>query len=351
MKSKDKSTMFIGLVMKGFAVNTYSAHMNRRAILSVFLCCSLLCAGQSVDSNPPAPGLQARSMAALQEFEAAANQEYTIGEGDELDIQVVGRPELSGTQLVGPDGRITLPLSGSFEIRNLTRGAAAHAIAESFQRYYNSVDVTVRVSKYGSNRILVMGHVAHPGVLYFDNAPTLLEALTKSPALTGTKDNSGSPALPQRCAIFRGKEQVVWIDLKSMMEQEGSVLNMRLRRDDVLYVPDEKDDSVSVLGEVQKPGLVKLDSKTTLLEVLAMSGGLTTAAGAAKIQILRPSSGTTHQIAFQDLMNPNKTVEASLQRGDVIYVQKGSMAKFGYALQQLAPLSSILLFSGTLMTR
>ena len=82
-----------------------------------------------------------------------------------------------------------------------------------------------------------------------------------------------------------------------------------------------------------------------------MSGGLTTAAGAEKIQILRPGSGTTHQIAFQDLMNPNKTVEASLQRGDVIYVQKGSMAKFGYALQQLAPLSSILLFSGTLMTR
>jgi polysaccharide export outer membrane protein len=318
-------------------------------MLSVFLCGSLLCAGQSVDSNPPAAGLQTRSLAALQEFEASANQEYTIGDGDEVDIQVVGRPELSGTQLVGPDGRITLPLSGSFEIRNLTRGAAAKAIAETFERYYNSVDVTVRVSKYGSNRILVMGHVAHPGVLYFDNAPTLLEALTKSPALSTTGDAGGSSALPQRCAIFRGKEQVVWIDLKAMMEQEGSVLNMRLRRDDVLYVPDEKDNSVSVLGEVQKPGLVKLEPKTTLLEVLAMSGGLTAAAGSAKIQIVRPGSGTMHQIAFQDLMDPHKTVEASLQRGDVVYVQKGAMAKLGYALQQLAPVSSILLFSGTMI--
>ncbi len=349
--AEGKSEMFIGLVMKGFAVNTYSACMNLRAIVSVLLCGSLLCAGQAVDSNPPAVGLQARSLAALEEFEASANLEYTIGDGDDLDIQVVGRPELSGTQQVGPDGRITLPLYGAFEVRNLTRGAAAKAIAESFERYYNSVDVTVRVAKYGSNRILVMGHVAHPGVIYFDNAPTLLEALTKSPALTGAGDNSGSSTLPQRCAIFRGKEQVVWIDLKAMMEQEGSVLNMRLRRDDVLYVPDEKDASVSVLGEVQKPGLVRLDSKTTLAEVLAMSGGLTPAAGSAKIQIVRPGSGTTRQIAFQDLMNPHKTVEASLQRGDVIYVQKGTAAKFEYALQQLAPLSSILLFSGTLMTR
>ncbi len=343
--------MFIGQVMKGSIVNIYSASMNWRAMLSVFLCASLLCAGQSVNPHPPAAGLEMRSLAALQEFEASANQEYTIGDGDEVDIQVVGRPELSGTQLVGPDGRITLPLAGSFEIKNLTRGAAATAIAETFERFYNNADVTVRVSKYGSNRILVMGHVAHPGVLYFDNAPTILEALSKSPALSATGDPSASTTLPQRCAIFRGKEQVVWIDLKAMMEQGGSVLNMRLRRDDVLYVPDEKDNSVSVLGEVQKPGLVKLDSKTTLLEVLAMSGGLTPTAGSAKIQIVRPSAGTTHQISFRDLMDPSKTVEASLQRGDVIYVQKGSAAKFEYALQQLAPLSSVLLFSSTLMTR
>jgi hypothetical protein len=55
-------------------------------------------------------------------------------------------------------------------------------------------------------------------------------------------------------------------------------------------------------------------------------------------------------MSFQDLLNPRKTVESSLQRGDVVYVQKGTMAKFEYALQQLAPLSSIMLFSSTLLT-
>jgi polysaccharide export outer membrane protein len=324
--------------MSAKLVRTYSR------VLVFFLCGSLLFAEQSTETAAPAPGLEIRSLNALQEFEGPAQQQYTIGDGDELDIQVVGRPEISGTQLVGPDGRITLPLFGSFEIRNMTREDAAQAIAKIFERYYTSVNVTVRVSKYGSNRIFVLGHVAHPGVLYFENEPTLLDALTKSPALSATGAPDAS-SLPRRCAIFRGKEQAVWIDLRAMMEQGGSVVNLRLKRDDVVYIPDERDDLVSVLGEVKNPGMMKLQPKTTLLELLAMSGGLTTTAGSPKIEILRPGSATAQEVAFKDLMNPHKTVEVSLQQGDVIYVQKGTAAKFSYVLQQIAPLSTMLLIA------
>ena len=249
----------------------------------VMLCGNLLFAEQAAVTAAPAPGLELRSYSALQDFEGPPSQEYTIGNGDELDIEVAGRPEISGTQLVGPDGRITLPLYGPFEIANLTREGAAHAIGAIFEHYYTSVNVTVRVSKYGSNRIIVLGHVAHPGVLYFDSTPTLLDALTKSPALSST-GNPNETSLPRRCAIFRGKEQAVWIDLRAMMEQQGSIVNLRLKRDDVLYIPDEQDDLVSVLGEVQRPGMLKLQPKTTLLELLAMSGGLTGVAGSAKIE-------------------------------------------------------------------
>jgi polysaccharide biosynthesis/export protein len=330
-------------------MSIYTAAIQRGAVLYTVLFTGLLCAGQAADKSTPDPGLQLRALNALQEFEASSAQEYTIGEGDDVDIQVVGRPELSGTQLVGPDGRITLPLSGSFEIRNLTRETAARAIADTFLRYYTSVDVTVRVSKYGSNRIIVMGHVAHPGVLYFESAPTLLEALTRDPAV-GSPGTEGSSSLPRRCAIFRGKEQALWIDLTAMLEQGPSFVNLRLRRDDVLYVPDEQDNLVSVLGQVQHPGMVKLLPTTTLLQVLALSGGLTTTAGAAKIEIMRPGSTISREVSFEDLLNPHKAVESALQRGDVIYVRQGAMAKFESGLQALAPLSSVLLFGSTLLT-
>jgi polysaccharide export outer membrane protein len=284
---------------------------------------------------------------AMSKLEGAGGEEYTIGEGDEVEIQVVGRPELSGTQLVGPDGRITLPIAGPLEIRDLTREEAAHRIAMTFERYYTNAEVTVRVSKYGSNRILVLGHVDQPGVLYFDNVPTLLDVLTKSrrPTLGGAPGQQ--PGFPKRCAIFRGKEQVVWIDLKTMLDSGSAAADVRLRRNDIVYVPDEQDDQVSVLGEVQRPGMVRLGPKTTLAEVLAMSGGLTPAAGAAKIEIVRPGSKVTQEVAFKDLVDSRKNVEASLQSGDVIYVQKGTLAKFYYVIQQLAPAGTMMMFATT----
>ena len=303
---------------------------------------------QQPDVAPSDPALALTASAVLSKFESAGTEEYTIGDGDEIDVQVMGRPELSGNHVVGPDGKITLPISGSYEIRNQTREDAARQITAALERYYTSVEVTVRVTKYGSNRILVLGHVAQPGVLYFDQAPTLLEALSKSHAIAATTPGRDS-SFPKRCAIFRGKDQVVWIDLKSMMDGGGSSADLRLRRDDVLYVPDEQDDMVTVLGEVQHPGMARLESSTTLLSVLATSGGINPAAGRAKIEIVRPSTGVTREIAFNDLLNnPAKAAEVSLERGDVIYVQKGAAAKFAYVLQQVAPAAGMLMFGAAM---
>ena len=154
--------------------------------------------------------------------------------------------------------------------------------------------------------------------------------------------------MPKRCAVFRGKDQVVWIDLKSMLDSGAFVADIPLRRNDIVYIPNEQDDQVSVLGEVQRPGMVTLGPKTTLAEVLALSGGLTAGAGAAKIEIVRAGSKTAQEIAFKDLMNPGKDVEASLQRGDIIYVQKGAAAKFAYVLQQVAPSAGMLMFAAAM---
>ncbi|HWE53378.1 MAG TPA: polysaccharide biosynthesis/export family protein [Bryobacteraceae bacterium] len=289
----------------------------------------------------PSPG----SLAVLSQLQPAQGEQYTIGEGDEVEIQVVGRPELSGSQLVGPDGRITLPIAGSFEIHDLTREEAARRITTIFQRYYTTVDVTVRVSKYGSNRILVLGHVDQPGVFYFEGMPTLLDVLMKSRRQTL---GNGPATFPSRCAIFRGKEQAFWIDLKSMLDSGSAAADVRLRRNDVVYVPDEAEDQVSVLGEVQRPGMVRLEPTTTLAQVLALSGGLTPAAGSAKIEIVRQGANRPQEIAFKDLVDPRKGNEISLKRGDVIYVQKGSLAKFAYVLQQIAPAGTMMMFATTL---
>jgi polysaccharide export outer membrane protein len=206
------------------------------------------------------------------------------------------------------------------------------------------VDVTVRVAKYGPVRILVLGHVDQPGAIYLEGSPTLLDVLSKSRRTVLGANGSQASLFPKRCAIFRGKDQAVWIDLKSIMDSGSAESDIRLRRNDVVFIPDDEVEQISVLGEVQRPGMVRLGAKTTLSEVLAQTGGLSPNAGSAKIEIIRPGSGTTQEVAFKDLLDTRKNIEVSLQRGDIVYVQRGGFANFAYFLQQISPASAMLMF-------
>jgi polysaccharide export outer membrane protein len=89
-------------------------------------------------------------------------------------------------------------------------------------------------------------------------------------------------------------------------------------------VTDVRSYRVSVLGEVQKPGVLQLKSDTTVLEAIALAGGFRDFASPGKIMILRKNGdGQTHKIPF----NYNRVVKdnrgegnVTLKSGDVVVV-------------------------------
>jgi polysaccharide export outer membrane protein len=133
-------------------------------------------------SEPANPTLKVSPEKALLAFEPPVNEEYTLGAGDDISIDFAGRPELSvaSKQTVGPDGRITLPLAGPIHIADLTREQASKAVTDALAAYYTNLSVTVRVDKYSSNRVRVVGYVQHPGEVTFEGTPTLLDAIGKA---------------------------------------------------------------------------------------------------------------------------------------------------------------------------
>jgi polysaccharide export outer membrane protein len=301
-------------------------------------------------------GLKLSQAELLRRFEAESQQEYTIGAGDEIEIQVLGQTDLTGHHVVGPDGRITLPLIGPMQVSGQTREEAAQAIAKAWRQYYSTVNVTISVSKYASNRIVVVGRVASPGPLYFDTAPTLLEALAKSgaygprPAVAGATQYGVAPVGTQntliaRCAVYRGSEQVLWIDMNQFFAN-GSTIDLHLIRNDVVYVPDQQEALVSVLGQVLHPGPVRINPDTRLIDVLTLAGGVTEDAASDKIRLVRPSTGMTREFSLKDLLDPIKArmAEGSIQSGDVVYVPQTGFAKVGYVLGKLSPAGTIMMF-------
>jgi len=286
--------------------------------------------------QPRDPQLLPNPLVALRSFEPAADEEYRLGKGDEITVDFSGRTELQAKLVIGPDGRITLPLAGDMMLSGLTRPEAGKAIEGALASYYNNLAVQVTVTKYTANRILVLGAVANPGMITFEGTPTLLEALSRSGMEAGPNKVS---QIPERCAIYRGQDQVVWVELKKLIESGNSLADLRLRRDDVIYVPSMSESYVSVLGEVQKPGAVPLRSTSTLAGVLAESGGFTAKAGnRPHIQIVDPANGVSRVISFNDLLNPAKALEITLRPGEMIFVPQTGFARATYVLERLSPL-------------
>jgi len=294
-------------------------------------------AGQGSSSHDPAdPQLKINPLETLRNFEPAADEEYRLGRGDEITVDFTGRPDLLAKLVVGPDGRITLPLAGDLMLAGQTRAEAAKAVDTALAAYYSNLEAQVTVTKYTANKVLVLGAVEKPGVMTFDGTPTLLEALSRAGLETGPNK---AAQIPERCAIYRGHDEVVWVDLKTLIDSGNPLADLRLRRDDVIYVPNGGERFVSVLGQVQHPGAVPLTGTSTLASVLANAGGFTDAAGnKPHIQIVDPATGSSRIISFNDLLNPAKALEIMPKPGEIIFVPQSGLFRATYVVERLSPL-------------
>lgn len=303
------------------------------------------------------PILKPNAEETLRNFEPSSDEEYRLGKGDAITVDFAGRPDLLAKLIVGPDGRITLPLAGDILLDGLTRQQAAHAIEAALAPYYSNLVVTVTVTAYTANRVVLLGAVDHPGTISFDGTPTLLEALARGGVQAGPDRSGGGPStqadmIPERCAIYRGNDQVIWVELRKLVETGNALADLRLRRDDVIYVPSNAERFVSVLGQVKNPGAIPLAYNATLASLVASAGGFADGAGSKPhIEIVDPTTGTKQVVSFADVMNPAKSSEIQLKPGDILYVPQSGFYHTTYFLERLNPLvtvATIALYAGAL---
>ena len=316
------------------------------------LLCALLgaCATQThTDAQLHVPAFRAAeksdhvvfpSAEALAELEAPVDPVFRLGAGDVLSLQVWGRPELSGRHIIGPDGIISVPMAGPTPVAQLTREEAAGRVRQGLERFYVDPSVLFGVEQYISNRVTVLGRVQNPGLLSFDHPPTLLEALAKA----GSLPVIDKQATLTRCAIFRGREKMIWVDLKRLLNGGQVNLNLRLKPGDLVYIPDSSDTMVYVLGAVHRPGAYRLTPDMSVMDALATAGGPNDDAQPRDIGIYRPARQAVERIALQNLMDARRHVNFALEEGDVIFVPKSGIAEFGYVSRQIAAGLSLMTF-------
>jgi polysaccharide export outer membrane protein len=104
-------------------------------------------------------------------------EEYRVGPGDKLRIEVYKDAQLSQSVQVRPDGKITLPLVGDLEATGRTPIELRDTIAKSLKEYVTNPTVTVIVVEALAAQVFVMGEVSHPGPVQIFGPTTIVQVL------------------------------------------------------------------------------------------------------------------------------------------------------------------------------
>jgi len=258
-------------------------------------------------------------------------ESYRLLPGDQVRVSV---RELTQSYpqdaLIGADGSLTLPLAGRVIVAGLTVNEAQVQVAKEFKRMIHDPHVGITVLR--SARVVpisVLGAVANPGMYQLSGPRTVLEAI----ALAGGISQDAGYRIRVSRPVEQGPLEVegarkdesgaytmVDIPLLELTEGLNPALNFEVGAHDVISVPRGK--MVYVIGAVRRGGGFVLAERQemSVLELLALAGGLESTAAQKRVTILRPQSGGARRSEI-----PVNVKDLLKREGDEIYLQSNDI--------------------------
>ncbi len=211
-------------------------------------------------------------------LDVPAEDNYVLGPGDALAIDMWGGVSQNLTRTVDRDGKLALPDAGAVQVAGMSLEHARSVIATALERQYRDVKVSVTVARLRTIRIYVVGDVQRPGAYDISSLSTPLNALYAAGGPTST----GSLRVLRH---YRGRQLIREVDLYDFLLR-GVVTEDRLQSGDTVLAPPAGP-QVTVYGAVKRPAIYELREEATLAAVLEDAGGATVGAELQHIVIDR----------------------------------------------------------------
>jgi polysaccharide export outer membrane protein len=162
----------------------------------------------------------------------ALSDEYRLGPGDKLRIEVYKDAQLSQSAQIRPDGKITLPLIGDVKAAGLTPIELRDTMTKSLKEYVTNPTVTVIVVEATTPLAYVMGEVNHPGAITLQSPLTIIQALALAGGLKDFADAKNIRVLRRTASGV----QTIAFNYKEALRSSGDLIY--LRPGDTVVVPD-----------------------------------------------------------------------------------------------------------------
>lgn len=250
----------------------------------------------------------------------ATPQNYVLGPGDQLIIDVYGDTQKSEKLTVSPEGDVTVPDYGPVHVSGLSVASAQSRIRSKLGTYYSSSDIKVSVGQTRSILVNVMGEVRAPGTYTLSAFATVFHALY----MAGGISDLGTL---RDIKVYRQGKLISTIDVYQFILNGRLAGNVHLVDNDVIQVgPYES--IVDIEGQVKRPMAYEMRKDESLATLLNYCGGFVSNAYKKSLRVLRNNGQmkSVHNIEEFDFSN-FKVADGDVVSVDSIYDRYENMVE------------------------
>lgn len=243
----------------------------------------------------------------------ATPQNYRLGPGDEVVIDIWGTSEDHMRQTISPEGSIMISQIGPVYLNGLTIKDANQHIKSAFSRKYAGMndaetDIQVTLGQVRTIQVDILGEVATPGTFRMSPFSSVFHALYRA----GGINDIGSL---RNIQVLRNGKKVAGVDIYDYLFKGKTSGNIRLQEGDVIIVPPYEQ-LVNIDGNVKRPMYYEIKPDETVKSLLDYAGGFTGDAYGGMVRLSR-QSGTENELYNIDR---GEFATYRLQDGDIITV-------------------------------
>lgn len=209
----------------------------------------------------------------------ATPQNYRLGPGDAVYVDIYGASQKTIEATVSPDGEINIEGYGPVQVSGLTVAQANAKLKSTLGARYSSSKVKLTVGQTKTMMVNVMGEVKVPGTYTLSAFATVFHALY----MAGGTNDIGTL---RNIKVYRNNKLVTVVDIYDYILNGKLTGNIRLADNDVIVV-GPYDCLVNITGKVKRPMFYEMKRNESLSSLLKYSGGFAGDAYTKSVRVVR----------------------------------------------------------------
>jgi polysaccharide biosynthesis/export protein len=250
----------------------------------------------------------------------SADQSYLIGDEDVLQISIWGNPDLNVQVPVRPDGMISFPLVGDVKVRGVSPQELKAILEKELSKFVKDPTVSVIITAVNSFKVYVIGEgitTTTSGVITLKRNTSLLQLMAQLGSLKNADlDN----------AFILRDDKKLNNDFSKLVLKGDISQDIPLAPNDTIFIPDNFEKRIMVIGAVKTPGVIPYKEGMTTLDAILSAGGFTEFANPNDVIVTRKEGNEVKniEVELKDVIKKgNITKDLPLKPGDRIVVKTG----------------------------